>query len=213
MLPPLLPLFPLGLVLFPGLPVPLHLFEPRYRQLLKDIEAGDRRFGIICAIPGVSEDALPAGRIGCVAEVTDVDLLPDGRSNIVVVGRERFALESLVTDAAPYLMARVAPVSDLPGDAPVALALAAHEVAGNFRRVVGAVHILNDHEGPLPELPDDPAQLPWSIAGMIDLDLDTRQRLLSDRSPAGRLSIVDAVLRKALPDLELRAAMHRAGSA
>lgn len=209
-LPPRLPLFPLGLVLFPGQPVPLHLFEPRYRQLLTDIEAGDRRFGIVCAIPGVAETALPPGRIGCVAEVTDVDRFPDGRANIVVVGRERFALTGLVTDAAPYLMAEVAPVQDQPGDAPVALALAAHEVAGNFRRVVGAVHILNDHEGPLPELPDDPAQLPWSIAGMIDLELDARQHLLSDQSPAHRLAMIDAVLRKALPDLELRAAMHQA---
>ena len=89
-----LPLFPLGLVLFPGTAIPLHLFEPRYRQMLADVQAGDRRFGIVCAMEGVGERELPAGRIGCVAEVTEAHTMPDGRSNIVVVGRERFFLRS-----------------------------------------------------------------------------------------------------------------------
>jgi ATP-dependent Lon protease len=91
----------------------------------------------------------------------------------------------------------------------VALAVAADDVAANFRRVVKAVQTLNDQSGPLPTLPDEPAQLAWSIGAMIDLDVEQKYALLAERSPAARLSLVDAVLRKVLPDLELRAAMHR----
>ncbi|MFN9957302.1 MAG: LON peptidase substrate-binding domain-containing protein, partial [bacterium] len=91
-----LPIFPLGVVLYPGTALPLHLFEPRYRQMLADVRAGDSRFGILTSLSGVPERDLPRGRMGCVAEVTDVEMMPDGRANIVVQGRERFALEAFV---------------------------------------------------------------------------------------------------------------------
>jgi Lon protease-like protein len=205
-----LPLFPLGLVLFPGVSVPLHLFEPRYRQLLLDIRETDRRFGIVCGIAGVSERELPEGRVGCVAEVTDIEMLPDGRANIVVAGRERFALERMLPDEAPYLVADVEFVADTSEASPVVLAVLADDVAMHFRRVVGAVRTLNnDDDGEMPSLPDEPAQLAWSIAAMIDVDLEQRQRLLAERSPSARLEQMNSVLRTALPDLELRAAMHK----
>lgn len=204
-----IPLFPLGMVLFPGTAVPLHLFEPRYRQLLKDVQRADNKFGIICGLPDVAERALPAGRVGCIAEVTEADTLPDGRSNIVIVGRERFALTTFLDDDAPYHVVAGTAVPDVTGEARVALVLAADEVASNFTRVVRAVHTLNDDDSDPPALPDDPVQLPWTIGAMIDIDLEARQRLLSEQSPAARLRMIDGVLRKAIPDLELRAAMHK----
>ncbi len=204
-----LPLFPLGLVLFPGAVVPLHLFEPRYRQLLKDVQADDYRFGIICSIPQLPARRLPAGRVGCVAEVTEVEMLPDGRSNIVVVGRERFALDRFLDDPAPYHVVRATPVEDDADGSPVALVLAADELASNFRRAVRAVHAISHNDTPPPDLPDDPGQLSWTIGAMIDLDLEARQRLLSGRSPMARLATLDAILRRALPDLEFQAAMQR----
>ncbi len=203
----LLPIFPLGVVLFPGTLMPLHLFEPRYRQMLADVREGDRRFGIIPAIPGVAEHDLPSGRMGCVAEVTELEVMPDGRANIIVVGRERFALEAFVEHDAPYHMATGTIITDETGASPVALAVAADEVIANFKRVALAVRTLNDDTDPLPELPDDAAQVAWSVAAMIDLDLDSRYRLLAERSPAARLTQVDNVLRKAIPDLELQAAI------
>ncbi|HYW32332.1 MAG TPA: LON peptidase substrate-binding domain-containing protein [Gemmatimonas sp.] len=209
-MPPLrLPLFPLGLVLFPGVSVPLHLFEPRYRQLLADIKDTTRRFGIIAAMPAVRERELPRGRVGCVAEVTDVEMMPDGRANIIIVGRERFTLDAFVDDPAEYNVADVLPFSDHDTAPPVALAVAADEVVLRFKRVVAAVRTLNREEpGVHPELPDDPGLISFAIAGMIDLDLTQRQNLLTDRSAESRLSLIDAVLRNTLPDLELRAAMH-----
>lgn len=198
------------MVLYPGTRAPLHLFEPRYRQLLADVQQGDKRFGIICAIAGVAERALPAGRVGCIASVQEVEMLPDGRANIVVEGEERFALERIVDDAAPYLVGDVTLIGDESTDAPVAVAVVADEVASNFKRVVTAVHTLNDDTSPPPTLPDDPAQLAFSIAGMVDFELTQRQALLESRSPMSRLTLVNGVLRTVLPDLELKAAMHQA---
>ena len=185
-----LPVFPLGVVLFPG------------TQLLTDIEDGDRRFAILTAIPGVGERDLPAGRVGCVAQLTDVDRLPDGRANIIVAGGPRFALQRFVADPAPYHVADVTWVTDSPVTSHVAL-------AANFRRVIRAVQEVNGLTEPLPTLPDDPAQLAWSIGAMIDLDVEARYQLLADRAPASRLARLDTLLRKVLPDLELRAAMAR----
>ena len=86
-----LPLFPLPLVLFPGVPLPLHIFEPRYRQLLADIRVNDNLFGLSFFDPESGEsDAPPVGHIGCVAEVTEAESLPDGRANIMSVGLIRY---------------------------------------------------------------------------------------------------------------------------
>jgi Lon protease-like protein len=203
-----LPIFPLGVVLFPGTALPLHLFEPRYRQMLADVRSGDSRFVLLPGLSGVPERELPAGRCGCVAEVREVEMMEDGRSNIIVLGRERVALEQFVEHPALYHVADVVTVSDEPGDSPVALAVVADDVTANFKRVVKAVHTLNDNPAPPPPLPDDPAQLAWTIASMIDLDVEQRYELLVDRRPASRLARIDAVLRRVLPDLELRAALQ-----
>jgi Lon protease-like protein len=201
-----LPIFPLGLVLFPGTALPLHIFEPRYRQLIADIGIGGR-FGILLAVPSLAERELPPGHAGCIAELTQAKMLPDGRSNITVVGRERFTLERFVDDDAPYHVAEVQGFGDSTADAPVALVVAGEEVAARFKRVVAAVRILATDDAPPPSLPDDPAALPFAIGAMIDLELGQRQELLAEPSPARRLAMIDAVLRKVLPDLELRAAM------
>lgn len=189
--------------------MPLHLFELRYRQLLTDIQQTDKRFGIVYAIPGVAERELPAGRAGCVAEVVEVETLPDGRSNILVIGRERFELERFVEDEAPYQIAEVTTFDDSTTTSHVAVAVVANEVVERFNSVVDAVQILGDNDTIAPELPDDPAQLAFAIGAMIDLELPQRQELLAERSVEKRLNMVDVVLRRALPDLELRAAMHK----
>ena len=204
-----IPLFPLGMVLFPGVTVPLHLFEPRYRQMLVDVRDGDRRFGMVCGIPGVPEAELPQGRAGCVAEITHISLYPDGRADIVVTGRERFVFTQLLEDEAPYHVAEVEPLPDATDTTTMALMLSADDVASRFQRVVAAVRTLNDDTREPPPLPDDPAQIAYRIASMIDLDLEEQQALLAERSPAARLTRVDAVLRRVLPDLEIRSAMHR----
>src|SRR5437879_12742914 len=90
-----LPIFPLPIVLFPGAPQPLHVFEPRYRQLLADCLAADRRFGIayVPAEPEPGSEPLPRpGGVGCVALVQKTKAMPEGRSYIATVGWDRFVL-------------------------------------------------------------------------------------------------------------------------
>src|SRR3954471_9571808 len=87
-----LPLFPLPLVLFPGVPLPLHVFEERYRRLLADVRVSNNLFGLSYFDPGStgSLEAPPVGHVGCATEVVEVQLLPDGRSNILTVGVARY---------------------------------------------------------------------------------------------------------------------------
>src|ERR1700749_1871987 len=100
-----LPLFPLPLVLFPGVPLPLHVFEERYRRLLADVRVSNNLFGLPCFDPnaeGVLER--PAvGHVGCATEVVEVQPLPDDRSNILTVGVARYRVNDYVESDEPYL--------------------------------------------------------------------------------------------------------------
>ena len=103
-----LPLFPLPVVLFPGMPMPLHIFEPRYRKMLTDIRANDNLFGLSYFDKDSSGKDMPlAGHIGCVAEVTETQALPDGRSNVLAVGVIRYRVDAYVERGDPYLVVRV----------------------------------------------------------------------------------------------------------
>jgi Lon protease-like protein len=203
----LLPLFPLPRVLFPGVPLPLHIFEPRYREMLSDCMAGDRRFGIVFAPEESREQGPERGDVGCIAVIQSAQALPDGRSNIVVVGSERFAIARLVTGERPYLLGEVVTYGDNEesGDA---LTMVASRLRGVFERVGRAARTLADDRDPLPRLPDDPAALSFAIAALIDLDLTDRQRLLASRSPLGRLRELDQLLSPAVDTLESRAVVH-----
>src|SRR5687767_14656633 len=103
-----LPLFPLPLVLFPGVPLPLHIFEERYRRLLADVRASNSLFGLSYFVPEMSvADRPPEGHVGCATEVVEVQPLPDGRSNIMTVGVVRYRVEEYVERGDLYLVARV----------------------------------------------------------------------------------------------------------
>src|SRR5215472_1424171 len=99
-----LPIFPLPVVLFPGMPMPLHIFESRYRKMLADIRAGDNLFGLSYFDSNAGAEVPPAGHIGCVAEVTESQALPDGRSNVLAVGIVRYQVESYVERGDAYLV-------------------------------------------------------------------------------------------------------------
>ena len=195
-------------MLFPGGVQPLHVFEPRYRRLLADALAGDRRFGIVMCEQGTPERAIPAGRVGCEAHVETVEPLPDGRSNIVVEGRERFALQRFVDDPAPYHVAEVAEVTDVE-EPPALVAPVAERVRRTFERAAVASRSLADDTDALPDLPDDPSALSFAMAGLVELDLETRQRILSSRSVVGRLREIETLLDDAIESLERRAEVHR----
>jgi Lon protease-like protein len=113
-----LPLFPLSnVVLFPGLSTPLHLFEPRYRQLARDVLAGDRSIGMVVVRPEFADEMAgdpPVYPIGCWGRVTESQKLPDGRINIVLQGERRFRISEELPrpDHQLYRSARVVPLED-----------------------------------------------------------------------------------------------------
>ena len=203
----ILPLFPLPVVLFPGVQIPLHIFEPRYRLMLADCLAGDRRFGLVYCPPGTAERALPPGQVGCVAQIDAAEELPDGRSNIAVTGDERFALLGFVESSHPYHMGEVADYHDIPEPQAILMELA-ERVRDDFERVARAVTTIANESGPLPALPDDPALVAFRVASLIDIELPARQQLLASRSASERLRNMSALLEAALAALEHRARTH-----
>ena len=113
-LPDTIPLFPLpGVALFPDLPLPLHIFEPRYRAMLRDTLAGSKFIGIVQIRPGatpVEGRPSPIFSIGCAGRVEGVAELAGGRSNIVLRGVSRFHIEEELPEGLPYRVARVSPL-------------------------------------------------------------------------------------------------------
>jgi ATP-dependent Lon protease len=200
-----LPIFPLPIVLFPGATQPLHIFEPRYRNLLADCLDGDRRFGIAYASPDKASDPAP-GDVGCVAHILTTQSLPDGRSDILTTGEQRFVLlEWLATDR-PYRMARVEEFVDEPGEAAESEELAIN-VRRDFLRVMEAL------EQDPPELPIDPEALSFRVAATLELEAPGKLALLAIRTTTVRLRRLAAVLQPLAADAERRAAIrHHARS-
>src|SRR2546422_880759 len=103
-----LPIFPLPLVMLPNELLPLHIFEDRYRQMLKDISTAGKFFGVTLFEPqGAFIEKPVSGTVGCVAEIREAETLPDGRSNILTLGIVRYRLVDYVDSGEPYLVGEV----------------------------------------------------------------------------------------------------------
>ena len=204
-----LPLFPLPVVLFPGVPLPLHIFEPRYRQLLSDIRLSKNLFGLAYHDPTTSENEVPPqGHVGCVAEVSETQSFPDGRSNILTIGVIRYRIESYVEHGDPYLVAQVSFFEDEEEDEEL-LAAPAKEVAETFTRIAQAVRTINDERATLPDISNtEPQRLSFLVAAAMEIDAEVKQELLELRSTSERLERLRAMLSVAVKGYEERARIH-----
>jgi uncharacterized protein len=192
-----LPLFPLGTVLYPGLVLPLNIFEERYRQLVRDLLDGPepQRFGVIAIRKGreTGVDGISAlHQIGCIATLREVDEQDDGRFHLVTVGTQRFRLASL-DDSRPYLQGEVDLLAEEVGDE-AAAGLAAQAVQRGFRGYVEALASRESVEVTVPELPDEPLLLSYLVAASMILDLSVRQDLLAEPDAERRLGAERALL-------------------
>src|SRR5687768_12882090 len=204
-----LPLFPLPVVLFPGVPLPLHIFEPRYRQLLLDIRLANNLFGLAYFDPTNTENEVPpAGHVGCVAEVTETQTFPDGRSNILTLGVIRYRIESYVDRGDPYLVAQVSYFEDDEEDESL-LSGPAKEVADTFTRIAQAVRTINDERAALPDISDtEPQRLSFLVAAAMEIDAEIKQELLELRLTSERLERLRSMLVIAVKGYEERARIH-----
>jgi uncharacterized protein len=189
-----LPLFPLNAVLFPGQLLPLHIFEPRYRQMIGECIQHGRAFGVVLIRSGaeVGEAAEPY-EVGTTAHIVQVDQQADGRMNILCVGNARFRIAQIYHDK-PYLYGSV----DLwPWEPFTPGSVDLDQVRRQFERYV---HILSEMaDTPLEiELPADPATLANAAASALQIDSTTKQRLLTTDSIDALLSGVSDLLQREL---------------
>lgn len=201
-----LPIFPLPLVLMPYEQLPLHIFEPRYRQMLKDIELRRNLFGVSFFEPQSEFDEKPKpGSVGCVAEVRQSQTLPDERSNIVTFGLIRYRLLDYVEIGTPYFSAEVQFFEDEPESKDV-LEPIADEVFEIFERVAKAAFKLSGNRGRFPEVPRaDPEQLSFLVAAAFNLDNAVKTQFIEMTSTSERLRRLKAILEQAVDQMESNA--------
>lgn len=181
-----LALFPLNTVLFPSLPLPLHVFEERYRLLVRElVEApAPRRFGVVAIRQGDEVgDEQVLHEVGCVAELRRVEPYADGRYDIITTGGPRFRLLG-VDDSRPYLRGAVEYLPEPSGDEADARAFS---VIAEFAAYWSALGVARDEEVEPALLPDDPQLLSYVVAATLVLDLPEKQALLAVPDTASRL--------------------------
>ncbi len=195
-----LPLFPLGTVLTPGMPLSLHVFEPRYRQLVADLlDDQDPRapeFGVVALRQGWEVGALgDVHPVGTSARVTDVLPLPDGRCDLSAVGERRFRIEELHPDERPYLMATVTWLPEPLGPVSTAAVEATRRAISRHDQALRALNVEYEQPGIDPDV-EDPQTVSYQVARLASLPLVDRQRLLGEPDTATRLASARAVLRR-----------------
>ncbi|HLM03495.1 MAG TPA: LON peptidase substrate-binding domain-containing protein [Pyrinomonadaceae bacterium] len=209
-----LPLFPLPVVLLPNELLPLHIFEPRYRQMLKDVQLTNRIFGVSYIRGGESRIAAAAetpeiGSLGCATEVRNVEMLEDGRSNIATVGLMRYRLDGYVETGEPYLIGEITFFEDDAEEQAVLQSLA-DEVFALFMRVAKAAHDLSGERGRMPEIPQvEPQHLSFLIAAAFNLQPEEKYEFLEMRSTAERLRRLREMLRQTVGKVEESASMSK----
>jgi len=199
--PEVIPVFPLSHVLLPGMPLPLHIFEERYRQLLTDVQSGPgpAAFGIIALRSGVELSATWADgtepqieEIGTLAEILEVAPYDDGASDLLTVGSRRFRVLELLTGQTPYLRARVDWLDELDGDLHPGHVALTRRLCADYLASLSRLTGRSSDE----ELPRDANLLSYHVAGQLPLATRDRQDLLGDATAADRLRRAIPLLRR-----------------
>ncbi len=198
-----LPIFPLPVVLMPSELMPLHIFEEKYRQMLKDVELKKNLFGLsyFNSQEILSEKPEP-GTIGCVAEINEMQTMPDGRSNILTLGIIRYRIIDYVQMNEPYLIAEVEFFEDAEEEKSE-LENLSDEVFKLFNRVAKAAHKLSGQRGEFPDIPQaEPEQLSFLISSAFNLENNLKYKMLKTRSTLERLQNMQVILKKAVKQIE-----------
>jgi uncharacterized protein len=194
----LLPLFPLDLVMLPRAPLPLHIFEPRYKEMIKECLDQKRPFGIVRS----KEETFV--NTGCTAEIINVlKTYPDGRMNILVEGQKRFEVLE-VNQERSFLQAEVFYLEDEEDPAQNEDVQKALQLHGEIMQLAGAQ--------PQESGKSDLSQLAYRLAGSLPFDPDFQQALLEMNSEAKRIRAIISFFERILPVLHRNArAKQRAG--
>ncbi|MGI8494157.1 MAG: LON peptidase substrate-binding domain-containing protein [Pyrinomonadaceae bacterium] len=205
-----LPLFPLSIVLLPFEPLPLHIFEPRYRQMVRDAQLDNNLFGLSFFDPQKSDLNLPEiGSVGCAAEIRNVQMMDDGRSNILTVGTSRYRIEDYPETGESYSVAEVSFFEDDP-ESEITLQPLADEVFALYIRIAAAARELSGERGSFPAVPQtEPQQLSFLVAASFNLQPEFKYELLIMRSTSERLERLLQMLRQVVEKLEENASLKK----
>jgi Lon protease-like protein len=191
------PLFPLDVVLFPGTALPLHIFEPRYRQMIADCVRDDTPIGIVLAKPESEYLQEVPHAIGTMAEIRNLDRLPDGRYTLIAVGIRRFRIISQHRQK-PYLSALVEPIEDVVEPASTLL-LPMGQASTLFNKYLDMLLEAVNEDDLEMGLPEEPEGLSYCVAYFLDIQNEAKQHLLELTSTHERLSEEIAILRREVP--------------
>ena len=189
-----LPLFPLNVVLFPHMPLPLHIFEPRYRQMVAECLEEGHSFGVVAIREGAETGPATPHDVGTLAKIIRIERLEDGRMNLLVSGASRFEIVKTDTDR-PYLRGEIRIIPEA-GDDLEATARLTEETALAFRRYSNLVRALVGQEPQEPEPPMEPELLSYLIGAALNLQVGEKQTLLAQRRTDERLALELRILRK-----------------
>ncbi|MGI8469076.1 MAG: LON peptidase substrate-binding domain-containing protein [Pyrinomonadaceae bacterium] len=205
-----LPIFPLPVVLLPNELLPLHIFEPRYQQMLRDIGLEKNLFGVSYFDARETDSSKPeTGSFGCAAEVRETQILAGGRSNIIAIGVMRYRLENYVEANEPYAVAEISFFEDDAEDENLIKPLA-DEVFALFMRIANAANDLSGARGKFPDLPQaEPQQLSFLVAAAFNLEAKLKYELLETRSTIERLERLREILRGSVEKIEDSAAIAK----
>jgi uncharacterized protein len=207
------PLFPLGAVLFPHMPMSLHIFEARYRAMMRDCRASSITFGVVAIRTGfeVGRSAVPY-EVGTLAQLDEIEELPDGGYNLTVVGASRFHIDAF-SHQRPYLVGTVHYLQDIPAPVDDTERLAA-AVTSAFRGYATQLRGIGQEDPLEVTLPSDPELLSYLVAAAMQVETAQRQRLLEIDGTVERLNASLRLLRReaALLDRMLVRSKDHAGT-
>ena len=184
-----LPLFPLNTVVFPGWPMPLHIFEPRYKAMVQYCIDNKKPFGIVLIEEGEAEDdtAVVPRRIGCTVVITQVQKIEDGRLNILTVGQDRFRIHRL-SRKKPYLVGEVEYLDFAEEDKDVLETAVLHLRPLVINYFTALASVSDETEIDTSQIPSDPEELGFLAAAILQVSLEAKQSMLEARKASNLLN-------------------------
>ncbi|HEX8998168.1 MAG TPA: LON peptidase substrate-binding domain-containing protein [Ktedonobacterales bacterium] len=188
-----IPLFPLNLVLFPGMVQPLHIFEPRYREMTRRCLDTDGSFGIALTLPESELEHEQPARFGSIARIADYQRLPDGRYNLIAVGAHRFEIVELLHGKS-YLRAMARLLPEVIGEGDIASVM--QEARNLLDDYLGLLLSIMEGGEKSITVPKDAIELSYFIAVCLPCDDQVKLRLLEASTAVERLTHERELLRR-----------------
>ncbi len=193
------PLFPLNVVLFPGMVLPLHIFEHRYRVMIQECQQNKTPFGVVLARPESEHQQEQIHSIGTLADIYEIETLEDGRYNLIAIGGRRFHVLQQYQEK-PYLSGLVECFDDQPEKVSELYSYAqeAHNLFGSYLEMLLEASNRPTIQANIPKKPDE---LSYFIAYLLDIEDEQKQHFLEITSTEQRLQEEIAILRREVPFL------------